>query len=55
MFDLIWRLVSTGAVVLIVAVTVYATSWPVVVWLLIYALGVMTIWRIYIGYFARRR
>lgn len=55
MFDLIWRLVATGAVVIIVAIAVYATSWPIAVCLLVYALGVVTIWRIYLGYFARRR
>ncbi|HEY7045888.1 MAG TPA: hypothetical protein VH373_01610 [Jatrophihabitantaceae bacterium] len=54
MFDLIWRLVATSAVVIVAAVLVYATSWPVLAWLVIYALGVLSIWRIYIAYFRRR-
>jgi hypothetical protein len=53
-FDLIWRLVATSAVVIVAAVLVYATSWPVLAWLVIYALGVLSIWRIYIAYFRRR-
>lgn len=54
MFDLIWRLVSTSAVVLVAAIVVYATKWPVLIWLPVYLLAVASIWRIYIGYFSRR-
>ena len=54
-FDLIWRLVSTSAVVLVAAIVVYATHWPVLIWLPVYLLAVASIWRIYIGYFSRRQ